>query len=167
MLLFIVCALVMLLSALAVITLDNPIYSALSLIANMLCVAVLFADLNAHFLAVVQVVVYAGAIMVLVMFVLMLLNIKLEPLARGSSMAYSVCAGFLGIVFAALLSNQFIENFAKRADTAHVDLGTVKSIGDVLYTRYLFPFEAASVLIMAGIVGAVLLSKRQQGGKQS
>ena len=166
MLFFSVIATLLIAFALGVVLFKNPIYSALSLIANMILIAVLFADLQAHFLAAVQIVVYAGAIMVLVMFVLMLLNIKVEPISSVSASLYLISGGALGLVFVLLMGAQLFDQFGRALPVASANFGTVKSIGALLFTKYLFPFEAASVLIMAGIVGAVMLAKREHGGKR-
>ncbi|MCO6430950.1 MAG: NADH-quinone oxidoreductase subunit J [Deltaproteobacteria bacterium] len=156
---FLLLALVMVASALAVVTLHNPLHSALALILNLLTVAALFAALDAHFLAAVQIIVYAGAIMVLVVFLLMLLNIKTEkPKPMGKFLF--VLSAAVGVSFLALCIPAFNEAFRIFPDPVHELEGTVKAMGRILYTEYVFPFEAASVLILAAIVGAVMLAKR-------
>ncbi|MCB0310415.1 MAG: NADH-quinone oxidoreductase subunit J [Bdellovibrionales bacterium] len=150
-----------LLSALGVLILRNPIYSALALISNLLCVAGFFALMDAHFLATVQIIVYAGAIMVLVVFVLMLLNVKTEPVS-GKEVAYTVVGSLVGATFFLTIIANLRSQYLQSDQVPPV--GGVKEIGALLYTRYLFPFEAASILIMAAIVGAVLLAKRKYGG---
>ena len=146
-------------SSIAVITLRNPLHSALALILNLTAVAGIFALLHAHFLAMVQIIVYAGAIMVLVVFVLMLLNVKQEPHGRTGFVLIGL-SGLAGAVFlwAISLKLSLVDRFI-----AHAPLpaeGTVENVGRLLYTTYLFPFEAASVLIMAALLGAVMLAKR-------
>ena len=156
----IVLSLILLLSAVGVMAFRDPISSALCLIANLLTVAVLFALLEAHFLAAVQVIVYAGAIMVLFVFVIMLLNVKVEAVKRkGVLLATVACltGGAFLAVFVRLCSRAF-GGFEASADPV---VGTVKNIGLLLYTKYLFPFEAASLLIVAAIVGAVMIAKRR------
>jgi NADH-quinone oxidoreductase subunit J len=153
----------LILSAIGVITARNPIYSALFLVGNLLLVGVMYALLNAHFLAAVQVIVYAGAIVVLLLFVLMLLNTQVEgkkPLPMGRL----VMAAFLGIAFCSAIFPALYVAFSDFPAAVDPVSGTVSEIGKVLYTRYLVPFEAASLLITAGIVGAVMLA-RQKGVK--
>lgn len=156
--LFYIFAIILIISALAVVCLENPMHSALCLILNLFCVAVFFAMLEAHFLAVVQIIVYAGAIMVLVLMVLMLLNLKVEN-PRKTSLAYVILSAVLALVLFGLLSSLFEVGFAGMP--MHALSGTVKQIGKLLYTKYLFTFEIASILIMAAITGAVMLAKRK------
>lgn len=162
---FLIFAALIVVSAVGVVLFRNPIHSALSLVGNLLCVAALFASLNAHFLAAVQMIVYAGAIMVLVVFVLMLLNIKTEKLGRKESLWYAIAA-VLAIVFVSFLVPLLSEFFVLAHPVSSLalnhdgPLGDVKGVGEVLYTQYLFVFELASILIMAALVGAVMLAKR-------
>ena len=156
---FFIMALIAVVSALAVVLLHNPIYSALALVTNLLCVAAVFALLDAHFLSVVQIIVYAGAIVVLVLFVLMLLNIKLEA-ARKYSNFYIAAAALAGVAFLATILPLAQQAFSVFPDPNSSLEGTVENMGVSLYTKYVFPFEAASVLIMVAIVGAVMLAKR-------
>jgi len=174
-LLFIIFAAIVVVSALGVVLLRNPVHSALALVSNLVGVAAIYAMLNAHFLAVVQIIVYAGAIVVLVLFVLMLLNMKVEALKRHEKIFYTTvmlvavafCAAILPIL------HQFFGEFNPAASLTIASgaaasgaaalprvEGTVEAIGKVLFTRYLFLFEAASILIMAALVGAVMLSHR-------
>lgn len=158
-------SLVIIASALSVVALRNPIHSALSLITCLIGVAGMFAFLDAHFLAVVQIVVYAGAIVVLVLFLLMLLNIKVERRARKELLfvgtAVTVGVVFLCAVIPSLISFFSIFNVDSREKGTLLIDGTVKGVGKVLYTSYIFPFEAASVVIMVAVVGAVMLAKRR------
>ena len=153
------------LSGVAVVAFRNPIHSALSLVVNLLAVAALFAMLDAHFLAVVQVIVYAGAIMVLFLFVIMLLNIKVEAAKRYGTLMM-VSAGVIGALFIGLLVKLFSSGFAGVADPSKELSGGVLEIGQILYTKYIFTFEAASLLIIAAIVGAVMLAKRRREAPQ-
>lgn len=163
--LFVLIAGLVVASAIAVVALRNPIHSALALVLNLLGVAALYAMLDAHFLSAVQIIVYAGAIMVLVLFVIMLLNIKVEA-AKGKGLVLTIAAALTGLAFLALLAPMFygaVQGFTEHAKPVE---GTVEGIGELLFTRYLFPFEAASVLIMVAIVGAVMMGKRRyQEGK--
>lgn len=146
-------------SAIGVVLFRNVLYSALCLIINLLVVAALFATLGAHFLATVQIIVYAGAIMVLVVFLIMLLNLKVEnPKKFGliySFMTLITAGAFLWCVI------PLIHGAFKVFPENNIPVqGTVKAIGQVLYRDYIYPFEATSLLILAAIVGAVMLAKR-------
>jgi len=159
---FAVCAALAIVSAIGVVASRNPVYSALFLLGNLLTVAVMFAALNAHFLAVAQIIVYAGAIMVLFLFVIMLLNVKTEERASP----WLVVTGALAAVsFGAALLKSYaaIAHVALPAgDVTGSNNGTVKALGLDLFTNYVFPFEVASLLIIAAIVGAVMLSQKSR-----
>lgn len=163
--LFALIALITTVSAGAVVFYRNPLHSAIALVLHMLSVAVLYAMLDAHFLAAVQVVVYAGAIMVLVLFLVMLLNIKVERVKpiRKSYLAFGLLAaiGFLSILIPILKSV-----FLVIPDPVAPLIGGAREIGRVLYSDYLFPFETASVLIFVAIVGAVMVAKRNYSATQ-
>ena len=158
--LFWVLSAILLTSAVGVVAFRDPIQSALCLVANLLTVAGFFAMLDAHFLAAVQVIVYAGAIVVLVLFVLMLLNLQEEsrqPRHRGLIAAGVLFGGVFAYWFLSLTRTAF-EVF--RVSGRDIE-GTVRAIGLSLYSDYLFPFEAASVLITVAIVGAVMIAQRR------
>ncbi|RME59343.1 MAG: NADH-quinone oxidoreductase subunit J [Candidatus Dadabacteria bacterium] len=148
-------------TALAVVFVRDAVYSALWLVGNLFGVACVFAMLGAHFLAVSQIIVYAGAIMVLVLFVIMLLNEKVERQKRDEYLLAAAAIGGVGLFLTPILA---LSSFF-RMDLRFLELvpvGTVKSIGQLLFTRYLFPFEAASVLLLAAIVLAVMLARRRK-----
>ncbi len=159
---FIILAAIILVSSIGVVAFLNPIYSAMCLIASMLCLAGLFAQLDAHFLATVQIIVYAGAIMVLVMFLLMLLNLKYEKPKKMRTF-YSIVTVLVGILFLCVILPPLNDFFSPFAGAGSQVVGDVKSMGELLYTKYVFPFEIASVLILAAMVGAVMLGKRTYG----
>jgi NADH-quinone oxidoreductase subunit J len=125
----------------------------------------LYAALEAHFLAVTQVVVYAGAIMVLVLFVLMLLNLKSESGRRIGFVrcALSLIVGCMVIISALppVISRFSGVSSLTLSDNMQNSVGTVRAIGQELYTRYVAQFEMASLVLLIGIVGAVMLSKRK------
>jgi len=149
-------------SALLVVTRRSPIIAAIYLIINFFCLAALYLTLHAQFIAVIQILVYAGAIMVLFVFVIMLLNLGDErSLSDGFSWKKAAAAGFgFGILM------ELIYIFIKPNGTQAVDMaratniGTVEAIGRVLFTQFLFPFEVTSLLLTAAIVGAIVLAKR-------
>ncbi len=138
----------------------NPLYAILSLIVTFFSIAAMYILLNAQFLGIVQVIVYAGAIMVLFLYVLMMLNLnkgdesKKQNLSKfiGVFAAGILLIGILG-AFKGLTGNSFAEN----VDSS---VGLTKNLGRLLFNEYVLPFELASILILAGIVGAVLIGKK-------
>jgi len=159
-LLFVVFGGLMLLAAAGVVMARNPVHAAMNLVGSFVCMAVLYVMLAAHLIAFMQVLVYAGAVMVLFLFVIMLLS-PLEEfgVARPRVMQWLGAAGGLGL-FALLVAA--VWNVAG-GDPRHLaaDFGTVKAVGQVLYTQYLLPFEATSLLLLVAIVGAVVVSKER------
>lgn len=150
-------------SALLMVTRRSTIPSALMLVVTFCFLAALYLTLNAQFLAVVQVAVYAGAIMVLVVFVIMLLNIRNEQYSLTGN--WKTLVGVLGV--AAILAQiiaLFVmasDKFPKQMNAKSIELGTVESIGTKLYTSYAFPFEMASIILIAAAVGAIVLAKKK------
>jgi NADH-quinone oxidoreductase subunit J len=138
----------------------NPVTSAMFLVLTIVSLAGLFVLLHAFFLAAVQVLVYAGAVMVLFLFVIMLLNLK-EEQQRAIKLAGAV----LGIVTAGLLYVVFLRAFGAISSspaTAVPELeGATAPLGRVLFTEYLLPFEIVSVLLLVAMVGVILLSKKE------
>jgi len=147
----------------------NPVHSALSLVATLFGVAVLFIAQEAHFLAAVQVIVYAGAIVVLFLFVIMLLGVDRsedladEPLV-GQRPAAVVVGLLLGGVLAGTLSAATITGLRSVGGEADDGTPNVTQIGRLLFTDYLFAFEVTSVLLVIGVVGAVVLARRSGAG---
>ena len=165
---FLVAGAICLAGALGVVLLKNPVHNALSLVATLFGVAVLFVNQEAYFLAAIQVIVYAGAIVILFLFVIMLLGVDREtdegrePLVAQRPLAIATGAAILGLSLVALLSA------GQRATGARSDLGPLSSrdlpdinlIAEVLFTRYVYAFEITAVLLTVAVVGAVVLSKR-------
>ena len=152
------------LSALMVVIHPNPMVSILFLILNLFCVALFYLMLKAQFLAVLQIIIYAGAIMVLFVFVVMLLNLKAEEGLRLVAGPQRFGGLALGVVFALLL----FRAITGRSDQPYVEPGTFESqfgsardLGSLLFSKYLFAFEAASLLLLAAMIGAVVLAKRK------
>ena len=142
----------------------HPIHSALSLIVVMMSLAVLYWSLGAEFLAVAQVIVYSGAIMVLFVFVIMLLNAGAEERTRGSRMAYIAGVPGAAAIFC-LLSFVFLSEGKNLGLSPHIggSISTnITEISTVLFTRLLLPFEVTSVLILVAIVGAVVLARKEE-----
>lgn len=150
-------------SALLVVTRRNPIISALYLIVNFFCLAGLYLTLHAQFIAVVQILVYAGAIMVLFVFVILLLNLGDERHLKDAFSWKKVVAGTLSVgVLMELIYIFMIQTNTPTIDMVRAtDVGTVEAIGRVLFTRFLFPFEVTSLLLTAAIVGAIVLAKKK------
>ncbi|MBI4456596.1 MAG: NADH-quinone oxidoreductase subunit J [Acidobacteria bacterium] len=158
--LFYVFAATALISALSVVLQKKTIYSALSLIVCLGMIAMLYTQLEATFIAVVQVIIYAGAIMVLFLFVLMLLDPMSEALPVPSKhIGYFAIP--LGILLAILISLAGISYRAQPAGTVNEGSGDIAAVGLRLFSDYLLPFEATSILILVAVLGAVVLAKRK------
>ena len=150
-------------SALLMVTRKSAVPSALMLIVTFCFLAALYLTLNAQFLAVVQVTVYAGAIMVLVVFVIMLLNIRNERFSitgNWKTMIGVLCvAGILAQIIAMFMMAS--DKLPTQMNAKALELGTVESVGMKLYTSYAFPFEMASIILIAAAVGAIVLAKKK------
>ena len=144
--------------AINVVAQRNPLYCAISLIGVFMALASLYLMLAAPFIAAVQVIVYAGAIMVLVVFVIMLLNVEQEE-KRRIRMGFLVPAA---IALAAVLIAEvsFLLAFVDSEPLQRSDVGLTRSIGPALFTQYLLPFEITSILLLMAIVGAMTLARR-------
>ncbi len=142
----------------------NPVSSALWLVLNLFCVAVLYITLNAQFLGVIQVLVYAGAIMVLFLFVIMLLNLSELPDLRAAN--WKVGAGFLlSMAVLAQLAYVIARGFdvlpEPASAVASAESGSAYLIGQELFTRYALPLEVIGILLLIATIGAVMLAKRR------
>ncbi len=159
--LFVLLAVLAIASALAMVLNKNTVNSALFLVLNLLSVAGLYLLLQAQFLAMIQIVVYAGAIMVLFLFVIMLLNIDDEQNLLNKFRVKYVLVFLLGVV----VFGQIIYSLGDvtdmlpeiSADMEHA--GTVEAIGDVMYSDYLLPFEVTAILLTAAVVGALMIAQ--------
>ncbi|PYS25652.1 MAG: NADH-quinone oxidoreductase subunit J [Acidobacteria bacterium] len=140
----------------------NPLYSAISLVGVFISLACLYVTLAAPFIAAVQVIIYAGAIMVLVVFVIMLLNVEEEerrPMRLRSLVPIAV--SLAAILFAEAAFIIFFVQTSPATPTANVsDVGLTASIGSGLFTTYLLPFEITSILLLMAVVGAMTLARR-------
>lgn len=153
-------AITMLAAAVAVVRTRHPIYSVLSLLVVLFCLAALFVMQGAYFLAALQVLLYAGAVLVLFLFVIMLLNLSPEALAHGRIFTLRA-AGVIAASWLLLLLSWLFTAPPLRPPRPTGSLsGDVESIGRLLFTKYLLPFELTSFLILAAIIGAVTLAKR-------
>ncbi len=151
-----------LLAALYVVLTKNPTYAVLSLVAAMFSLAILFVLLHAYFIAAVHILVYAGAILVLFLFVVMLLGVGREETAGRSQTLYRIFGGWVVLGF--LMEIGLIVKAVSRTGGASspVLTGTIEAVGRLLFTRYFLPFEITSVLLLVGIIGAVVLSRKEQ-----
>jgi NADH-quinone oxidoreductase subunit J len=164
--LFGIFGLIAVLGALNLLFQRHPINSALSLVMVMMSLAVLYWSLGAEFLAAAQVIVYSGAIMVLFVFVIMLLNAGEEERTTGSRMAYIAGIPGAGAIFC-LLSFVFLKEsnamgYASVGRYLTSATSNIEEISTVLFTRLLLPFEVTSVLILVAILGAVVLARKEQ-----
>jgi NADH-quinone oxidoreductase subunit J len=148
--------------AIAMVSQSNPLYSAISLIGVFISLASIYVTLAAPFIAAVQVIVYAGAIMVLVIFVIMLLNVEhLEPRRKRLKFLVPMAIGMAAILLAETAFILYsVQNSENRLPTNLSNVGLTHSIGEGLFTRYLLPFEITSVLLLMAIVGAMSLARR-------
>jgi NADH-quinone oxidoreductase subunit J len=167
--LFLAFAALAVVAAFNVILQRNPIYSAIGLITVLVSLAALFLTLYAQFIAAIQIIVYAGAIMVLFVFVIMLLNVRAEEAINDKQKYLKWLAVPL---FAALLAEVFFVvryvgetpvamPSANDVDNPVLVVGTVESIAYGMFSQYVLPFEATSILILMAIVGAMLLARRE------
>ena len=153
--------------ALLVVTTKNTVHAVLFLVLNFLAVAALYVLLTAQFLAVIQVLVYAGGIVVLYLFVVMLVNLKRQPEDHSSPqrrpwLGFALSAAVLGQLGAILVWG----GYGAPADphtmqNTDLALNNVERVGMLLYTDYLIPFEVASMLLLVAMVGAIILAKRE------
>jgi NADH-quinone oxidoreductase subunit J len=148
--------------AVAMVAHRNPLYSAISLVGVFVSLACLYLTLQAPFIAAIQVIVYAGAIMVLVVFVIMLLNVE-EEVRRPLRLRHLVP---VGVILAAVLVGEaaFMLNLGEAVkitpSAASSEVGLTASIGSGMFTKYLLPFEVTSVLILMALVGAITLARQ-------
>lgn len=161
---FLIVTIVAIVSAIMVISCKNPINSALSLIMTFFCLATYYVMLDAPFMAAVQVMVYAGAIMVLMVFTIMLLNIRIDASKKHShKLLFSSMLGFftlinIGYVLfksrAALPTGPYSKEIIQQ-------IGHTQLVGREIFTNFLLPFEVTSILLLVAIVGAVILAKKK------
>ena len=141
----------------------SPVGSAMCLIGMMLGLAGIFVLLQAHFMAILQIIIYAGAIMVLFMFVIMLLNLKQSAsadwVARDKNRFISILTGVLAVgILYKIIDIIFLADLNSPAELPDT-FGTVATIGESLFTDFVLPFEVASLLLLAAMIGAVVLAK--------
>ena len=149
--------------ALGVIFNTSPVGSAMCLIGMMLGLSGIFVLLQAHFVAILQIIIYAGAIMVLFMFVIMLLNLKeaasSDWVMRDKNLFISIMSGVLAVGILYKIVDVIFMTKLNSPATLPDSFGTVATIGESLFTDFVLPFEVASLLLLAAMIGAVVLAK--------
>lgn len=170
---FVLAAAMVLGGAIGVITRSNPVHAALSLVLTLFGIAVMFVAQNAHFLAAVQVIVYAGAIVVLFLFVIMLLgvdkteNINIEPLTVQRPLALIVGAGITGIIIAAIVAAEdalVTRGMGLSPTTVDKPDENIRQLARSIFGDQVFAFELTSVLLLVAVVGTVLMARRVKTG---
>jgi len=157
---------VLVVAALGVITARNPVYAALFLVLAFLNSAVLWLLLEAEFLAIVLVLVYVGAVMVLFLFVVMMLDVNVAQMREGFTRYAPLGLLIAAIVVFEIASVVYVKSLGfTRAAPAQAATGSnTQALGELLYTKYLYPFELASVLLLVAIVAAIVLTMRHRAG---
>ena len=161
-LLFWTFALVMLIFGVSVVAQPNPVSSALSLVVSFIALAVLYVSLDAFFIGIIQILVYAGAVMVLFLFIIMLLDLRAGS-RRKVHPATIIGGVFIALVFVAQLG-QVLQSFPEGRRPAPVlsaPVSDVQSVGHTLFTSYNLPLQIVGVLVLVATVGVVVLSKRE------
>ncbi len=161
---FLIITLVAIVSAIMVITCKNPINSALALIMTFFCLATYYVMLDAPFMAAVQVMVYAGAIMVLIVFTIMLLNVRVDSTKKHShKVLFGMIIGFFTLVntvFVLVKSRAALPTGPYSGDMIK-QIGHTELVGREIFTNFLLPFEVTSILLLVAIIGAVILAKKK------
>lgn len=150
-------------TALMVVLSKHPVRSVLYLVLTFFLISANYVLMNAQFIAIVNIIVYAGAIMVLFLFVLMLLNLNKENEPKHSPLmtfGAAIAGGALFVVLVAAMRDAILA--APMIDENSHKVGLVENLGQVLFTKYVLPFEVSSILFLAAMVGAVLLAKREK-----
>lgn len=148
--------------AIAVVTQPNPIGAAIALIGTFFSLAAMFVLLNAHFVAIMQILLYAGAIMVLFVFVIMLLNLESQKVRFRTIAGNRLVQGSAALYLAGILALGFFgwrQFFTEGSVSSEVN-GTIEAVGRLLLSDYLVPFELTSVLILVAVIGAVVLARK-------
>ena len=160
--LFIGLSLLSISGAIAMIIYKDPMYSALGVLISMLSVAGIFALLNASFLFMVQIIVYAGAIMTLILFILMFLNIKEENLPKEPNKFKLIALGAVIMIPLNILVLKAVSKLpSKDLLLTNTDFGDIGPIGMVLYTDWLVAFELISILLLVALIGSIVLAKKR------
>ncbi len=160
-LIFYILAAIALASALLVVTRKNAVNAAVYLVVTMCAIAGLFLQLGSVFIAALQIIVYAGAIMVLFLFVIMLLNLKRDEFGFDSRVFQRVFAVVLSLVLILQLVITAAEFPHRPAEIADISMGSVAGLAKRLFYDYLYPFEIVGVMLLAALIGAVVLARKK------
>ena len=148
--------------AITMITVKEPMYATLGLLISILSVGGLFALLNASFLFMVQIIVYAGAVLTLFLFLLMFLNIKSEDLPDEPKKYLLITLGAVFMIPINLLIFKALSDLPNiKMELVDSDFGTIKALGMQLYTKWLLPFELISILLLVALIGVIVLVKQK------
>lgn len=152
---------VIVLTSSLVVALRNPVYSVISLIVMFFHVAGLYVLLNAEFIAVIQIIVYAGAILVLYLFVVMLLNLRRDERYQRHALLGLLVGVVILTELVLIFSNSTFQSPSGEYTVERLrTLGSTQAVGRILYTEYLFPFEVASFILLVAMIGAIVLAKK-------
>lgn len=167
--LFAACAVVLVMSAIGVVISRHPVHSVVGLIVNFAALAVLFLTLSAEFLAMIQIIIYAGAILVLFLFVIALLTVGSDPIERTENKlpeqaGQAVIAGLVALGF---IGWGIRTDWTSAAARPAPDLGTVGTFGAQLLTTHVFAFEATGFVLLVAIIGVVMMAGRRETGSRS
>jgi len=154
-------AIPLVITAAGVVVARSPMYAAMSLVAAFFFMAGIYVLLSAHLIAFMQILVYAGAVMVLFLFVIMLLSLGSEHLEHEKQKAIQLLGVGGAVTLVALVALAAREVMNVDSAVVPADFGTVKAVGRALFTQYLLPFEATSLLLLVAIVGAVVVAKEK------
>jgi NADH-quinone oxidoreductase subunit J len=164
-LVFIAATIMVIVGAVGVVLRNKPVHSALSLVLTLFGIAVHFVAMEAHFLAAVQVIVYAGAIVVLILFVIMLLGVDRNEILtepRGMQRRQVMLGSIVGLVLVAALATAISSRSLSRPmPDAPQGFGSAEFIGGLLFQRYLLPFEITGLLLLVATIGILMLAKRK------
>jgi len=172
--LFILCAIFSILLFLLVVTVKNPVYSILFLIGGFIPIAVIYFMLNAYFIGIIQILVYAGAIMVLFAFVIMMIDLSKDDYKKDKPLVYRVFAGiaiFIALLIVTIPVIDFTSGLFNHLNSNSSNFGTIESIGKMIFSPFkenyfLLSFELVSMLILLGIVGVIILAKQRQAKEE-
>lgn len=157
-------AFVAIISSLGVVLMKNPVHSALFMLATFFSVAGVFVQLDAEYVAVIQILVYAGAILVLYLFVVMILNPDFKGFMKFPISRALLGVAGAGVIFVQVLmtlkSTDVLGKLGTVTPEKMSEVGNIKLFGEALFTRYLVPFEIASILLLVAMVGAIVLAKK-------
>jgi len=160
---FIICAVVSVVAAIMVVAQRNPIAGVMYLVTAFVAQAVLFIQLSAAFVAILQIMVYAGAIMVLFLFVIMLLNLRHEDYGKDIKLRFKPLAIALAVVLLVetVVAIQAANQVQQAAGVLSAGFGSIHAVGQLLFTEFLYPFELTSILLLVAILGAVVMAKQK------